>query len=156
MQEFFGNLVQDLLVILEAPDQDFRPGEAVQIKLNSETSFSLEPAKYNSGLLVCWEIGQLPQSASREIWVKEALRWNEGDLDREGVFSMTNDIGMLCMHHIFSWENLDAQKLMEALERMEEKVLVWKEALYHGQPPQLSSQPSMSSSFKGPMMAFRP
>lgn len=156
MQEFFGNLVQDLLVVMDAPDQDFRPGEAVQIKLDSEASFVLEPAKYNSGLIACWEIADLPQSASREIWIKEALRWNEGDVDREGIFSISNDTGTLYLHHIFGWEDLDAQKLFQALERMEEKVLLWKDALYHGQPPQLGSQPSLESSFKGPMMTFRP
>lgn len=156
MQEFFGNLVQDLLVVLQAPDQEFRPGEAVLIKLNSEAVFTLEAARNTSGLIACWEIGEIPQSASRELWVKEALRWNDGDPDCEGVFSYAIDTGVLHLHHVFHWEGLDAQNLFEALERMHEKVLTWKEALFHGQPPQLSSQNALTTSYQGPMMAFRP
>lgn len=154
MSEFFSNLVHDLLVVLESPDESFEPGETVHIKLSSEAEFTLEMAKNPPGLIVCWEVGDLPQSASRELWVKEALRWNDGDREREGTFSYALDNGKLLLHHVFSIEGLEAQSLQQALDRMHEKVMIWKEGLFHDQPPSCGER--LTSSFKGPMMAFRP
>lgn len=133
--DFFDSIMEDLygLYSIKPPTEI---STSVYFTLKSGLQIAFEMSDHPQGLLLATELGPLTRTASRTLWIQEALRWN-GATEGIGQIGLNKSQDRLVCFHLFSLVFLTAQHIYEIVPKFEERALVWKNAVESGYPPTL-------------------
>lgn len=149
--DFFASTMEDLYSLFgkEIPSEI---SNSVYFTLESGLKIAFEMRDDPHGLFMAVELGSLPRSASRVLWVQEALRWN-GDVEAESQIGFNKSQDLLVGFKLFSLLFLNAQIIYEAIPAFQEKALIWKNAINNGYPPTLPGASKMEMESNTPFRA---
>lgn len=149
--DFFASIMEDLYTLAgkEIPEEI---KAAVYFTLKSDLRIGFQMAENSQGILMVSELGPLPRSASRTLWVQEALRWN-GDIEGCGQLFFNPSQEMLGISHVFPLVLLNAELIYDTIPAFEERALIWKNAIDSGYPPTLPGAISLKTEEFNPFRA---
>lgn len=135
-----GALLQELGKALKIPDLHPDRNNSCLISLPNGLKVQIELDKSGSCITIGTDIGFVPPGRYRENVFREALKANGQPYpQRNGILAYSRQADRLVLFEMLSLKDLTGEKIASALALLNEKALIWKEALARGDVPVVSS-----------------
>ncbi len=151
--DLYSNVLEDLgglLGIRLEPDAK----NTCMIRMKPGVDVFVEMDKNRERVILGGEVGEVPPGTYRERFFYEALRFNGKGFPRLGIFAYSGQSQTLVFFHSMEIEKASGAYLFALLPSFAKCLHAWREALEHGDIPEVELEGTASNSGGGGMFGL--